>query len=342
MSTPTRGEMPFLDHLEELRWRIIWSVLAVVIGSAIGIFAVIELNVVDILTAPLYDAFAELGSSRPELSRLLGDGRLVFSSLTDPFLFVIRVGVAVGVLLASPVVAYHVWAFLTPALEERERRVIIPSLYLGLGLFAAGVALAYFVALPLTIRFLLGFGAELFTPLLTADAYLAMVWRLLLVFGVVFELPVVVMILSALGLVTPAFLRSKRRHAIVGLTVVSAVMIPGDTIVLTLLLLVPMVALYEGSIFLSAIARRERLEGVSLVVPLVVLLEARNRLARRAAPLVLALLTFALADRADVVGRPDLEREMAQWAGTWVGRASAEGASHGTPARQLLHVCAKA
>jgi sec-independent protein translocase protein TatC len=271
--------MPFLDHLEELRWRIIWSVLAVLVGSGIGIFAVIELDVVNLLKAPLYDAFAELSATRPELADALGAGGLVFTNLTDPFFFVIRVGIAVGVLLASPVVAYHVWAFLAPALEERERRVIIPSLYLGLGLFAAGVAMAYFVALPLTIRFLLGFGAELFTPLLSADAYLAMVWRLLLVFGLVFELPVVVMILSALGLVTPAFLRSRRRHAIVGLAVLSAVMVPGDVAVLTLLLLVPMIALYELSILLSTIARRERIEGVSLVVPLMVLLEARERLA---------------------------------------------------------------
>jgi sec-independent protein translocase protein TatC len=279
MDTPTGGEMPFLDHLEELRWRIIWSVLAVAAGSAIGIFAVFELHVVDVLTAPLYGAFDHLSNSRPEIARMLGAGGLVFNNLTEPFFFVIRVGVAVGFLLAAPVVAYHVWAFFAPALEERERRVIIPSLYLGLGLFAAGVSTGYFVALPITIRFLLGFGAEMFTPLLTADAYLAMVWRLLLVFGLVFELPVVVMILSALGLVTPAFLRSKRRHAIVGLTIAAGVMIPGDTVVLTLLLLVPMVALYEGSILLSALVRRERVEAASLIVPLIVILEGRNRLA---------------------------------------------------------------
>jgi sec-independent protein translocase protein TatC len=208
---------------------------------------------------------------------------LGFNDLTEPFFFALRVGVALGLLLASPVVAYQVWRFFAPALEERERRVIVPSLYLGLVLFAAGVAMAYFLVLPLTIRFLILFGTQWFHLQLTADAYLAMVWRLLVVFGAVFELPVVVMILSALGLVTPAFLRAKRRHAIVVMAVLASILSPGDFIGLMLLLLGPMVLLYELGILLSAMVRRERVEGVSLLVPLALILEARNRLAHSAA-----------------------------------------------------------
>jgi sec-independent protein translocase protein TatC len=272
--------MPFLDHLEELRWRIIWTLLAIVVGSAVGIFLVIELDVIDLLTAPLEAALGVISTERPELAPFLGGGRLVFLNLTEPFFFAIKVGIALGFLLASPVVAYHVWAFFAPALEERERRVIVPSLYLGLVLFAAGVAMAYFLVLPISIRFLITFGLEWFALQLTADAYLAMVWRLLLVFGAVFELPVVVMILSALGLVTPAFLRSKRRHAIVVMSVLAAVLTPSDIIVLMMMLLLPMIALYELSILLSAMVRRERLEAVSALVPLLAILEARNRFAK--------------------------------------------------------------
>lgn len=278
MSTP-KGEMPFLEHLEELRWRIIWSFVAVVIGAGVGIWAVFELNVIHLLTAPIEAAMADLVRQRPELGQFMGSGRLSFLNLTEPFFFAIKVGVAVGFLLASPVVVYHVWSFFAPALEDREKRVIVPSLYLGLLLFAAGVALAYTVALPLTIRFLLTFGLEWFTPNLTADYYLAMVWRLLITFGVTFELPVVIMILSALGLVTPAFLRSKRRHAIVVMTVAAAVLSPGDIMSLTVLLLVPLIVLYELSILLSSMVRRERAESVSLIVPLVFLYEMRERLA---------------------------------------------------------------
>jgi sec-independent protein translocase protein TatC len=274
--------MPFLDHLEELRWRIVWSVVAILVGSAVGIWLVLQLDVVDLLALPLDASIAAISRDRPELLPLLGDGGLGFNNLTEPFFFAMKVGVALGFLLASPVVAYQVWRFFAPALEARERRVIVPSLYLGLVLFAAGVAMAYFLVLPITIRFLILFGTQWFHLQLTADAYLAMVWRLLVVFGVVFELPVVVMILSALGLVTPAFLRAKRRHAIVVMVVLASVLSPGDFLSLTLMLLGPMILLYELGILLSAMVRRERSEGLSLLVPLALLLEARNRLAQSA------------------------------------------------------------
>jgi sec-independent protein translocase protein TatC len=264
-----RGEMPFLDHLEELRWRIIWSVLAIVVGSAIGVFAVIKLDVMNVLTAPLLTAISSLVQDRPELAGVLGDGRLVFLNLTEPFFFAMKLGVVVGLVASSPIVAYHCWAFFAPALDERERRVIVPSMTLGLFLFAVGVAMGYFVALPLMIRFLLLFGSEWFTPALTAGHYLPLVLRLLVVFGLVFELPVVIMILSALGLVTPAFLRSKRRHAIVTMLVGASVLIPGDFVGLTLLLMVPLILLYEASIVLSALVRRERAEPLTLIVPLI-------------------------------------------------------------------------
>ncbi len=118
--------------------------------------------------------------------------------------------------------------------------------------------MAYFIALPVTIRFLLIFGSEYFQPMLTAGYYLSFVTRLLLAFGVVFELPVVVMILSALGLVTPAFLRAKRRHAIVTITILASFLSPGDVIAVTVLLMAPLVVLYEVSILLSAVIYRRR------------------------------------------------------------------------------------
>jgi sec-independent protein translocase protein TatC len=169
-----------------------------------------------------------------------------------------KFGVMIGLVLSSPLVVYQAWAFLSPALEERERRLIVQSFTFGLVLFGAGVALAYFVALPATIRFLLMFGAEWFTPALTADSYLSLVTRMLLAFGLMFELPVVVMILSALGVVTPAFLRLKRRHAIVVLTALGAFLTPGDAVVVTIFLMVPLLALYELSIVVSAVVSRKR------------------------------------------------------------------------------------
>ncbi len=257
MNNP-KQEMPFLDHLEELRMRILWSLLALAVCTAIGIFAAIRLNVMDLLTAPLYSVVADLAADDPSFLGVLESGRMTFFNLTEPLFFIIKLGMLTGLILASPILVYHVWAFLSPALEERERRLIIPSMTLGVLLFAAGVSLAYFVALPMTIRFLLLFGSQWFSATLTAGYYLSLVMRLLSAFGVVFELPVVVMILTALGLVTPAFLRAKRRHAIVLISILASLLSPGDVFQIMLLLMVPLILLYEVSILLSVMIVRRR------------------------------------------------------------------------------------
>lgn len=251
-------EMPFLDHLEELRWRILWSVLAIAVGSVVGIFVTIRFDLIEILTAPLFSVVRDLSVEDPSFLGLLGTERLVFLNLTEPFFFVLRLGVIIGLVLASPVVVYQVWAFLSPALDHRERRAIVPTFALGLVLFTAGVALAYFLALPLTIRFLLLFGSEWFTPALTAGFYMSMVVRLLLAFGLAFELPIVLLVLTVLGLVTAKALRSKRRHALVAMAVLASVVSPGDTVIVTILLLGPLFLLYEFGIVLSARVERRR------------------------------------------------------------------------------------
>mgnify|MGYP006296950645 CR=1 FL=1 len=242
-----RGEMPFLDHLEELRWRILWSVLAVFVGAVVGFLMVHYLGVMEVLIRPIQP--------------MLGEGeRLKYLSPADPFFLVLKLSVILGVVLASPIVIYQIWAFLSPALEEHERKVIIPALYLGLVLFCAGVAMAYFIALPVTLRFLMGFLPGFLEQQIVAGPYLAFVTKLLIAFGVVFELPVVVMILTAMGLLTPDCLREKRRHAVVAITVLASFLSPGDVITVTLLMMIPLVLLYELSIILSGLIYRGRLK----------------------------------------------------------------------------------
>jgi len=249
-----KGEMPFLDHLEEFRWRILWSVIALIVGTAIGLLLVIKFDVMAVILAPLQTVLAELPGATGEPEKLK------FISPTEPFFFILKMGVLTGFFLASPVIIYQVWAFLSPALEKHEKRVIVPSLYFGLLLFAAGVSMAYYIALPVTLKFLVFFALEWFEPMLTAGPYFALVTKLLLAFGVVFELPVVVMILSAMGLVTPMFLRRKRRHALVGITVLASVLSPGDVITVTIMMMVPLTVLYEVSIVLSSVIYRRRQE----------------------------------------------------------------------------------
>jgi len=241
-----RGEMPFLDHLEELRWRIFKSAAALFVSTIVGFLLVHYLGVTEILVRPIAPY---LGSQ---------DGRLAAFSPMEPFLLEIKLSIIVGILIAFPVLVSQIWAFFAPALEPGERRVIIPSLYLGLVLFAVGVTMAYLL-LPFSLRILLTqFSADYVNMVIGANIYLGFVVKFLVGFGIIFELPVVIMILTAFGLVTPTFLREKRRFAIVGITILAAFISPGDVVIITIAMMGPMILLYEFSIFLSAAVYRRR------------------------------------------------------------------------------------
>jgi len=244
------GEMPFLDHLEELRWRLIWCLIAVMVCAVVGFFLVTRLDVLGILVEPI----------KP----FLHGSKLKYLSPTEPFFITLKLAISVGLVLASPIVIYQIWAFLAPALLPGEKRVIVPALYMGLVLFAAGVTMSYKIVLPMTLSFTMGFQTESLEQSIVIGEYMSFVTRLLLAFGGVFELPVVILILSSLGLVTPEFLASKRRHAIVIITVLASVLTPGDVITLTLMMMVPLILLYEFSIFLSRlVTRRRRIEAAA-------------------------------------------------------------------------------
>ncbi len=238
------AEMPFLEHLEELRWRLLWSLLAVAVGTIAGFLLVTKMNVLGLLIEPI--------------EPFLQGSKLKFLSPMEPFFITIKLSIIMGLLMASPIMVYQAWAFFGPALLPSERRVIVPSLYLGLVLFMGGAAMAYWLVLPVTLKFTMGFQTEALEQAITIREYMAVVIRLLLAFGAVFELPVVVLILSALGLVTPEFLASKRRHAIVIITVVASVLTPGDVITVTVLMMAPLFLLYELGIVLSRLVSRRR------------------------------------------------------------------------------------
>jgi len=238
-------EMPFLDALEKVRWRLFKSIAALFVGTLIGFFFVHYMGVTSILVRPI----------RPFLEHQ--DGLLsAFSPLT-PFMLELKLSIIIGIILAFPVAVYQAWSHLSPVLRDHERRVILPALYVGVLLFAMGVGLGYLV-LPVSLGWLFGFQQDYVNLVIGADDYLSFVVRLLLAFGLMFEMPVVVMILTTLGLVTPNFLSQKRRHAIVGITVLASLVTPGD-LASTFLMMAPMIVLYELSIFLSrGIYRRER------------------------------------------------------------------------------------
>ena len=242
-------EMPFLDHLEELRWRLIWSLGAAILGAILGFLIVTRFNVLGILVDPI--------------EPFLGGEKLGFLNPTDPFFITLKLAVIVGLILASPIIIYHIWSFLSPALLPSEKRAIVPSLYMGLLLFAGGVAMAYYLVVPMTLQFTLSFQTEAMQQMITIDKHLGFMIRLLLAFGIVFELPVVILILSVLGIVTPEFLTEKRRYAIAGIAILSSVLTPGDVITVTVMMMVPLMLLYEFSIVISRVVSRRRIAAAA-------------------------------------------------------------------------------
>jgi sec-independent protein translocase protein TatC len=241
--TTEAAEMPFLDHLEELRRRIIWALLALAICAVLGFFVVTELDVIGLLERPF--------------QRVMPDQNLLFTSPTTPVVVTFKLAFVVGFILALPVIAYQAWAFFSPALYEHEKKLVIPAIGIGFLLFLAGIAMAYFFVLPLGLNFLLGFQAESLEPIITIDEYLKFATRLILAFGLIFEMPVVLVLLGMLGIVTPAGLRRYRRHAIVGLAIASALLTPADVGTMAMLF-TPMILLYEASIWLVKIVVGDR------------------------------------------------------------------------------------
>lgn len=240
------AEMPFLDHLEELRWRIIWSLAALVVGVAIGFALVIKFNM--LFFTWLQEPIAPYLHGRRLMNTHPGGG---FSIMMQTSLFI-------GIVLALPVVLYQVWLFLSPALHRHEKKVVLPVIIGAVALFVAGAALAWYFVIPMTLRFLTSMGDEAFDQMISATEYFGFVTSLALAMGAVFELPIVILALSALGLVTPKLLARFRRHAIIGAFVVGAFISPGDAATASLFLTLPIYLLYEFSIVLSWLVFRKR------------------------------------------------------------------------------------
>ncbi len=244
MTKAPSGEMPFLDHLEELRYRLFWCLGALMVCVLVAFAVVWRFDVIGVLAVPIQP--------------YLPDGKLVFTHPADPIGIVLKVAFGIGLVASSPVIVYHVWAFLSPALHQHEKRIVIPVLIGATGLFAAGVFLCVRFVLPAMFDVLLSFQSASLEQMITAADYFSFAVTLCLAFGGTFQLPIVILALTALGLVTPRSLGKYRRHAAVGSLVAAAVITPGDMILMTLMLGVPLYGLYEVSIVLSWFVHRSR------------------------------------------------------------------------------------
>jgi Tat protein translocase TatC len=242
--TGSAGEMPFLDHLEELRLRILRSLAAVVVGFAVGLWAVERFQLVNVLKAPI--------------AKYLPAGKLIVTSPTEPLMIVLKLGFVVGLVLASPIILWQLWAFLAPALYEREKKALVPSLFIGLFLFLTGATLAYLLVVPQALRVLFSFQSEAIAPFITYDAWFGFVLQVVLALGISFELPLVMVILSWLGVIGPGELHRFRRYAIVGSFLAGAVLSPGADLLSMIMMTVPLLFLYEVGVAGSALVHRRR------------------------------------------------------------------------------------
>lgn len=249
MASNDAAEMPFLDHLEELRWRLLWSIVSLVVGVGIATILLLKVNVIGWLARPI--------------APYLPAHRLVYTHPGDPFTIFMQAAAGLGLLLALPVILYQVWAFLAPALYRKERRIVAGVVTAAILLFVAGVAMGYFVVLPLAIPWLMDFGTGVLEPMITASEYFGFAFSLTLAFGVAFELPVVLLGLAALGIVTPKFLAHYRRHAILGAVIIGAFLTPGDMVWTTMAMAIPLYGLYEISILLSYGVVRRRAKAAA-------------------------------------------------------------------------------
>ena len=239
------GKMSFLDHLEELRGRIIRSVIAGVIGFFISWTYRDEIYAA--LSWPITSAMRDLG---------LPD-KLVYTNPTGVFSLYVQMCFVCGLILAMPYLLFQVWGFISPGLYPRERKYAVPFIFLCSFLFLSGATFAYFVAFPATLHFLLDFSKQ-FQAMITVNEYFSLAIMIILGLAVVFELPVLILFLTLLRIVTPGFLLSNFRYALLLIFLVSAVITPTPDVPTMMLFAAPLTGLYFLGVLMSWIVVKLR------------------------------------------------------------------------------------
>jgi sec-independent protein translocase protein TatC len=253
MTAPPQGEMPFLDHLEELRWRL-FKIVAALGVAVITTFAVMlsgKFDVIKYLAEPI----------KPYLGRPGVEGFLITTGPSDNFNILVNASLALGIVLASPVIVWQIWGFLSPAMYKHEKRMVIPVLIGAALLFLGGMALAFYFVVPTTLEFLLvTIKSDATDSMMTVEKYFGFLFGMCFAFGAVCELPIVMLLGTAIGIVNPIMLRKVRRHAFVACIVAAALITPGQDPTSLVMLTVPLYFLYELSIILSVFVYRKRLK----------------------------------------------------------------------------------
>ncbi len=240
------SKSPFTEHLSELRDRLVRSFIAVGIGFAGAYF--FKEKLFEILTFPLVKAMGESGNAQ-----------MIFTGLPEAFFTYLKVSFLVGIIVATPVLFYEFWMFVSPGLYRNEKKYLIPIVLLSIIFFVLGASFGYFVVFPYGFAFFLGFATDTIKAMPSMKEYLSFASKMLLAFGFVFELPLVLTFLSRMGLVSVDFLKKNRKYAVLLFFVGAAIITPPD-IITQIMMAIPLMILYEISIIGARIFGRKSIE----------------------------------------------------------------------------------
>lgn len=244
----TDPNMSLVEHLSELRFRLT--------RAAIGIF----------LGMCLCWGFSEkiFDVIRKPIQPYLPNGGLVFTSPIDKFMAHIKIAFVVGLVVAAPYWLYQLWKFISPALYRNEKKYAGGFILFGTFQFVLGVAFSYFVVLPMAFKFLMHFGGDTDKPMITIDQYLGFFTQTAIVFGLTFEMPVIITFLGLIGLVSQRFLKEKRKYAIVIIAAVSGIAAPPDALSM-ILLMIPLWIMYDISVFIVGFFEKRKAAQIEVI-----------------------------------------------------------------------------
>ncbi|MFL3007470.1 MAG: twin-arginine translocase subunit TatC [Candidatus Neomarinimicrobiota bacterium] len=243
MPNNNQEEMGFLDHLEELRWRLVRSLFAIIIGSIIS-FGNID-TILNVMLEPTKM------TSQPINLQVL--------SVQGMFLIKWFISLISGFIVSLPYLIYQLWSFIAPGLFANEKKFVFPVVFFGFSSFIIGVLFGYFVIVPFSLEFFSGIGIEDVNNNFSIQYYFSFLTWLLLGAGLIFQLPVISLILSSIGILTPSFMRHYRRHSIVAILIASSFITPPDPVSM-LIMSLPLGLLYEASIGISWVVNRKRMQ----------------------------------------------------------------------------------
>ncbi len=243
---PAEERMPLMAHLEELKTRLIRILVG--IGLGFGVCYLFKDWSFKVITKPLIDALPAQSS-------------LIFTGLPEAFFIHMKIAFFASLLLTAPFTLFQIWRFVSPGLYSNEKKYVLPFVFFSTILFAGGVLFGYFIALPPAFGFFVSFSTDFLKPMISFREYLDLTLKFLLAFGLSFEMPVFIFFLTKIGIVNAKMLSKQRRYAILVIFIVAAILTPSPDVLSQILMAIPLMFLYEVSIFVAKFAGRKKPES---------------------------------------------------------------------------------